>query len=368
MSNLMALSIAGVIFAGLMGVMVVQTVSQPDIEVPGNHDHLASELYGKQSTQPISCEVMILNECWFQLGFRDENGFLNTELWDAIIDGVRSSHPHDWNASEAEVTGLAPGWVSFAPLEVTRETKVGYLVSQGSDCPFEAPTSFAFNHYPYNGIASSSNHVADGVYCIDLPNAACPDQSNGNPGEERVAGLNPDVVIFDDSAAPKGGGGNGNKSCGFEQIEEWLIKKEQAGEHGVVIALGFVDATDFDEDFQSYLDGAVQSYLGGLFDLQYPEAVATQAGANGNVPVSDTSIWEIDGALAASRLGALPVQFVLSTQSYDAPIIENLISRAEGGFLSWGERDDFDSAKRMFVHPDTNVLIEMKAWSAPSTN
>ncbi|MGB1698215.1 MAG: hypothetical protein ACPHK8_07430 [Thermoplasmatota archaeon] len=104
--------------------------------------------------------------------------------------------------------------------------------------------------------------------------------------------------------------------------------------------------------------------------MTFPDPVDPQAGSNGDAPVSDEDIWHMEGAIAATRPGALSNQVIVTSQSMYAPVFENLIARGEGIWLEYGERDDFDSATRILteVTPTRTTLHVLKAWSAPSSH
>ncbi|MGB1698056.1 MAG: hypothetical protein ACPHK8_06620, partial [Thermoplasmatota archaeon] len=124
-SNLIALSLAGILFLGLFGVMVLQTVDQPNVEVPGNHDRLARTLYAEPVVAGSPpCTVEAKNECWLTLGLLDDTGALDATIRDAIVGGVSAPASDPYFLSEGEMAYLVDGWFSIQPMSVTRDINI----------------------------------------------------------------------------------------------------------------------------------------------------------------------------------------------------------------------------------------------------
>lgn len=338
-SNLLALSFAGVIFLVLFSAMVLQTVDSPEVSVPGNHEAFADELYN----QPIlasstNCMAEALNECWYTLGLTDAGGYLDTATIEAILAGVRVTGPDPATFSEGELAYLVGGWFSIQPFLVTRDIEI-IVIETAQDCSgtYDSP-------WPQYDSAN--------VDCMKVVPGNPPCHKSNPPNVclgQTLAEQNPDVVVV-----------NAINNWDFDAVEDWFIVNPR----GLLVMANVNEASDLIVA-ADYLDNALPSYLGGLYDLTFPDSVDVQSESTGPAPVTEGGVWHVEGAIASTRPGSLSNQVIITSQPMTAPVFENLLARGEGSWLEYGERDDFNSADRVVT--DGLTLHLLKAWSAPST-
>lgn len=322
-SNLIALSMAGIIFLGLFGIMVLQTLDQTNVMVPGNHEELASQLYGENVYAPGGSCVAQFDGCLLQLGLRTNAGVYNTSVYDGVIAGLSGDQAD--NLSEGELRALLDqGWFRIMPHDIDRNKEI-LVIEDPNDCN---PGS-----YPSPWPLYDSNDV---------------DCENDNPGSLSIP-VGTEIIVVH---------GTRNQYDAAD-VEAW-----HQGAPNRLLVLANADATSI-AHLQSYFDQAADSHLGGLHDPAWPDSSSFLAGGSGDVPNLGAS-FEHQGPTAASRTGAFGGPIIVTTLDLAAPGFQNILARSEPGFLEVGSRDDFDSAKRLLS--DGSSVFLMEAWSAPSTH